>query len=146
MSVREARETDFQRIIELYRQRQHSDPILEDGSDREAFEQILREPGLKLFVLEEDGRIQATCYLNIIPNITRSARPYAIVENVVTDREVRRRGYGRRIMAHALEVAWTAGCYMVMLQTGSKRESTHAFYKACGFSGSEKQAYVARRA
>jgi GNAT superfamily N-acetyltransferase len=48
-------------------------------------------------------------------------------------------------IAHALDAAWTAGCYKVMLQTGSKRESAQAFYETCGFSGDDKQAYVAWR-
>ena len=43
----------------------------------------------------------------------------------------------------APNAAWAAGCYKVMLQTGSTRESTHAFYRACGFSGTDKHAYVA---
>jgi hypothetical protein len=46
-------------------------------------------------------------------------------------------------MAATLQAAWDAGCYKVMLQTGSRRESTHAFYRRCGFDPEEKTAYVA---
>jgi GNAT superfamily N-acetyltransferase len=77
------------------------------------------------------------------PEPHASARPYAIIENVVTNEAVRGKGYGKRIIAHALEAAWAACSYKVMLQTGSKRESTHAFYRACGFSGEDKHGYVA---
>lgn len=143
--IRAAQESDFPRIIALYRQLHPDDPVLSDGKDRAVYETILREPSLSLFVLVDQGQIQSTCYLNVIPNITRSANPYAIIENVVTDETSRGRGYGKRIIAHALAAAWTAGCYKVMLQTGSKRESTHAFYRACGFSGDDKHAYVAWR-
>lgn len=146
MRVRKAEAADFVRIMDLYRQLQPSDPILSDGTDRAAFDEILRSPWLSLFVLEDHGRIQSSCYLNVIPNITRAARPYAIIENVITDSAARRKGYGKRVVTHALEAAWAAGCYKVMLQTGSKREATHAFYRACGFSGDAKQAFVARRA
>lgn len=132
--------------MELYRQLQPSDPVLDDGRDRAAFDRILGTPSLSLFVLEDEGRVRSSCYLNIIPNITRSARPYAVIENVITDESVRRRGYGKRVVTHALEEAWAAGCYKVMLLTGSKREATQAFYKACGFSGDVKHAFIARRA
>lgn len=145
MPVRKAQEADFHRVLELYRQLQPNDPVLASGKDLAVFEQILREPWLSLFVLEEDGRIHSTCYLNIIPNITRSARPYAIVENVISDHSARRKGYGKRVVTHALGAAWATGCYKVMLLTGSKRESTHAFYRACGFSGEHKHAFIARR-
>jgi hypothetical protein len=47
-------------------------------------------------------------------------------------------------VAFALESAWKAGCYKVMLQTGSKKESTHKFYSSCGFAGGEKFAFNAR--
>lgn len=145
MQVRKAQRADLPRLLELYRQLQPADPPLtQEGADS-AFAEILRQPWLSLFVLEEHGQIQSTCYLNVIPNITRSARPYAVIENVVTDKVSRGKGYGKRIMAHAIEQAWAAGCYKIMLQTGSSSESTHAFYRACGFSGGEKHAYIVRR-
>lgn len=145
MEIRHAQEGDFAEVIGLYRQLQPDDPVLEDGRDRVAFDQIIRADGLSLLVLVDGGLMRSTCYLNVIPNITRSARPYAIIENVVTDAASRGKGYGKRIMRHALDTAWAAGCYKVMLQTGSRQESTHAFYRSCGFSGDDKQAYVVRR-
>lgn len=146
MQVREAIEPDFTRVVELYRQLQPADPVLTNGADRRVFEQILRAPWLHLFVLEDLGRVQSTCYLNIVPNMTRAARPYGIIENVVTDSAMREKGYGKRVVSFALEFAWSVGCYKVMLQTGSRKESAHAFYRACGFSGDAKHAYIARRA
>lgn len=74
---REARADDFEDVIRLYRQLQPEDPVLQDGSDAAAFDQILSSPRLHLFVLEVSGVVVATTYLNVIPNITRSASPYA---------------------------------------------------------------------
>lgn len=56
----------------------------------------------------------------------------------------RRGRYGKSLVKHALDVAWEHQCYKVMLQTGSKRESTHGFYKSCGFKPDEKFAFVAQ--
>jgi GNAT superfamily N-acetyltransferase len=123
---------------------QPDDPILEDGSDTATFEQILSTPGLQLFVLELDGVVVATTYLNVIPNITRSASPYAVIENVVVDESLRGRGLGKDIMAGTLRVAWAAGCYKAMLMTGSRNPATHSYYRACGFSPDAKTAYLAR--
>ena len=47
-------------------------------------------------------------------------------------------------MAAALAHALAAGCYKVMLLTGSSDPDTHAFYRACGFDGDTKQGYVVR--
>ena len=146
MQVRRATPDDFEGVLRLYRQLHPDDPVLEDGADRRMYERILGTKNLHIFVLDVGGLIQATCYLNVIPNVTRSASPYGIIENVVTEESLRDTGLGKAIMQHALECAWAADCYKVMLQTGSRRESTHAFYRACGFSGDEKFAFVARPA
>jgi GNAT superfamily N-acetyltransferase len=140
---REAGPDDFEDILRLYRQLQPEDPVLHDGSDAAAFAQILGRPGLHLFVLEVDG-VVATTYLNIIPNLTRSASPYAVIENVVVEETLRGTGLGKQIMAGTLRAAWDAGCYKAMLLTGSRKPATHAFYRACGFSPDAKTAYLAR--
>ncbi|NYE71691.1 GNAT superfamily N-acetyltransferase [Microlunatus parietis] len=136
---------DLEAIMRLYGQLNPDDPVIEDGSDREVFERILADPGLQLSVLERDGEVVATTYLNVIPNLSRAASPYAIIENVVVDESLRGRGLGKLIMDHTLQEAWRRGCYKVMLLTGSKRASTHAFYRACGFTPDVKTGYVARR-
>ncbi|MFF4989564.1 GNAT family N-acetyltransferase [Streptosporangium saharense] len=141
---REAEADDFVDVMRLYRQLQPEDPVLSDGSDVAAFARILEAPGLHLFVLEADGAVVATAYLNVIPNLTRSASPYGVIENVVVEERMRGAGLGRRVMAGALQAAWDAGCYKVMLMTGSRNPATHAFYRACGFSPDAKTAYLAR--
>lgn len=142
--VREATPEDLPEILRLYRQLHPDDPVLGEGRAAEIQEAILASPWFSIFVLEREGRILASCYLNLIPNLTRGGRPYAIIENVVTDEAFRGRGLGKALMGAVLGRAWAHGCYKAMLQTGSKRASTHAFYRACGFSGDDKKGYVAR--
>ena len=80
----------------------------------------------------------------MIPNLTRSGSPYALIENVVTHMGHRTQGHGRHILHDATTAAWTAGCYKVMLMTGSTNPATHAFYRAAGFE-TTKTAYQIRR-
>jgi GNAT superfamily N-acetyltransferase len=121
-----------------------SDSELAQGSGESALDQNLRRPGLHLYVLELDGEIVATTYLNVVPNLSRSASPYAVVEDVVVEESRRGTGPGKRIMSSTLEAAWAAGCYKVMLMTGSRTPATHAFYRACGCSADAKTACLAR--
>lgn len=141
---REARLDDLDDLMRLYRQLNTGDPLAEAWSVA-TFERIVRSAGLSIFVVELDGTVVATTYLNVIPNLTRSASPYAIIENVVVDESLRGMGIGKHIMAHTLEAAWSAGCYKVMLMTGSNDPRTHAFYRACGLSADYKTAFTARR-
>ncbi len=140
---REARREDLPAVLRLLRQLNADDPALEPSVARAVFDSILDTPGLTVFVLEQDGTLVASTYLNVVPNLTRAAAPYAVIENVVVDEAHRGQGLGKAIIAKTLKIAWEAGCYKAMLQTGSRRPSTHAFYRACGFSGDEKHAYVA---
>ncbi len=141
---REAEVGDFDGVLRLYEQLHPQDPSPNGQSAKETFQQIRASPGLHLFVLELDDAIVATTYLNVIPNLTRSAAPYAVIENVVVEKRLRGTGLGKQIMANTLQKAWDAGCYKAMLMTGSRTPSTHAFYRACGFSPDAKQAYLAR--
>lgn len=140
-AFRPARADDLDGVLALYRQLHPADPPVPDA--RDTFTTILDRPGLHLYVLVDGDTIVATTYLNLIPNLTRGGAPYAVIENVVVDEARRGTGLGKQIMAATLQAAWDAGCYKVMLQTGSRRESTHAFYRRCGFDPEEKTAYVA---
>lgn len=142
--IREAGPQDLVTVLALYRQLHPADPVSTDGSDRRAFEAILATPGLSLLLLEIEGAVVATTYLNVIPNLTRGASPYAVIENVVVDEARRGTGLGKALMAATLDAAWSAGCYKAMLQTGSRTPATHAFYRRCGFSPDDKTGYVAR--
>jgi RimJ/RimL family protein N-acetyltransferase len=144
IDFRDACATDFAAILTLYAQLNPEDSPDPTTELRRVYDRIMTIDGLRLFVLEIDGTVIATTYLNIIPNLTRGGSPYALIENVVVAEALRGHGYGKALMAHTLDAAWAAGCYKVMLLTGSKQESTHAFYRACGFSDNDKAAYVAR--
>jgi GNAT superfamily N-acetyltransferase len=128
----------------LYRELNPQDPVTQPGRLQAAFDQILATPWLDLMVAELDGEVVGTVYLNVVPNLTRDASPYAIVENVVVARHARRRGVGRAIVRFALELAWKRGCYKAMLQAGARNERAHRLYRDCGFDQDERFAFVAR--
>ena len=144
MIIREANTEDFDEIKRLYAQLNPDHPVVTDGRDEPVFQSIIDADHLHVFVGVIDEKLVATCYLNFIPILTRDVSPYCVIENVVTEESLRNQGLGKTIIKHALDFAWSLGCYKVMLQTGSRRESTHNFYKSCGFSADEKFAFLAR--
>jgi GNAT superfamily N-acetyltransferase len=142
--IRSATRDDFEAISRLYAELNVDDPPVVGPSHTAVFEQILERDGLDILLLELDGEVLGATYLNLIPNLSRGARPYAVIENVVIAAHRRGEKLGRRLMDATLDRAWAAGCYKAMLQTGSKTPSTHAFYRACGFADDAKTAYLAR--
>ena len=144
LCIRPARLDDYEQLMELLVQLHRQVAPVDHVRAREVFEATLDREGLFLLVAERDGRLVASCYLNVIPNLTRGARPYALIENVVTDQALRGQGLGQAVMGAAVERAWQAGCYKVMLMTGRKDEAVFSFYRRCGFSGDEKHAFIQR--
>gem|GEM_PF-136089 len=141
--VRAAEAADLDVVLGLYRHLHPTDPELDETVATTTFHQILTTPGMTILLLELAGEPVATTYLNVVPNLTRGGAPYAVIENVVVAEQHRGRGLGKAIMAATLSAAWQAGCYKAMLMTGSRRESTHAFYRSCGLTADEKTGYVA---
>lgn len=134
---------DFEQLGGLMQQLNPDDPAFDD-SNFFVFEQILADPHFIVLVAEQNETLIASLYLNIIPNLTRGGRPYALVENVIVDKDYRRKGIGEALMEKAIELAWEVDCYKLMLMTGRKGQEVHAFYKKLGFNAESKQAYILR--
>ena len=126
----------------LYRQLNPDDPVVDESKGRPVFESIIESESNSLIVAEINNAVVSSCYLNIIPNLTRNTRPYAVIENVITGQNYRNRGIGKAIMQYAISRAWEAGCYKVMLLTGRKEEATLEFYKSCGLESGLKTAFI----
>jgi GNAT superfamily N-acetyltransferase len=107
--------------------------------------QMLARDGLTVFVAEADSRIVATCMLITAPNLLRSGRQHAFLENVVTHPDFRGCGFGRAVVNAALAAAWVEGCHHVFLQSGRADPRVHRFYEGCGFKPGLRTAYVAKR-
>jgi N-acetylglutamate synthase-like GNAT family acetyltransferase len=102
---REAVLADLPAVSRLYAQLNLADPPLARSVETAAFQQILSREGMHILLLEREGVVIGTTYLNLIPNLTRSASPYAVIENVVVEETLRGQGLGRQLMARTLDAA-----------------------------------------
>ena len=83
--IREANKNDLDEILQLYLYL-HEKSIPEDSQHlRSTWDNIINDANHHLIVCEIDGKIVTSCVCVIIPNLTRNVRPYAFVENVVTE-------------------------------------------------------------
>ena len=143
-AVRTVRPEDLAALLELY---VHLNPdnmaVPDDALLLPAWERILSDPSIHCFVADADGVLTGSCLLAVLPNLTRGACSFGVIENVVTHKDCRRQGIGRRLIRHALQTAWDAGCYKVMLLSGAWREEAHRFYEELGFTRDGKVGFVA---
>lgn len=140
--VREIRQEELNELLDLYLYL-HEDSIPEMTEHlSKTWDEIISDKNHHIIVKEVDGKIVASCVCVIIPNLTRGIRPYAFVENVVTNENYRGKGYATECLNYAKEIALKDNCYKMMLLTGSKRESTLRFYENAGYNSSDKTAFV----
>jgi len=140
--VREALKEDLHELLNLYLFL-HEKDIPENSSRLEnTWKTIIEDKNHHIIVNEINGKILSSCVCVIIPNLTRDVRPYAFIENVVTNEEYRGKGYATECLNYAKEIAIKNNCYKMMLLTGTKKESTLNFYKNAGYNSEDKTAFI----
>lgn len=136
MIIRKAKSTDAKDLKILYFEYLTNYPPQEE-QDMNLWEHLLskfeKDDNMYLLVLEDDGKVVSTVQMAIIENLTHNVRPFAVIENVVTHKDYRNKGYASALLERASEIARNRKCYKISLETGSNRESTLNFYRKNGF-------------
>ena len=107
--IRPAVAADLPGLLALYAQLSPDNAALCEARAGAAWQHMLVSPGLTVFVAEGSGLLAAT------------------------DARHRKQGLGTAVLHAAIAAAWAAGCYKVMLLTGSTRPETLRFYASAGF-------------
>lgn len=133
---------DLDALLSLYAHLHKQDAPLAAERAKAVWKDICADANAYVTGVESAGRLVAACSINIVSNLTRGGRPYAVIENVVTHASHRRQSFGRQAMNAAFDVARAHDCYKVMLMSAGARSSAHDFYESLGFDRSAKQAFV----
>ena len=91
--VREARESELSGLLELYLDLDEKTIPEQTDHLTHTWRKMLEDKNHHVIVNVVEGKVVSSCICVIIPNLTRGVRPYAFVENVVTHRDYRGRGY-----------------------------------------------------
>lgn len=141
--VREIQKEELMGLMRLYTQL-HNNPMPKQEDERLIllWQTIMADPMHHIIVAVEDGMIVSSCVCLIVPNLTHGQRPYALIENVITDEAFRGQGLASSCLAYAKAIAEKENCYKMMLLTGSKEESTLRFYERAGYNRQDKTAFI----
>ena len=140
--VREVYENELQELLELYLHLHESTiPEMTEHLNK-TWKNIIHDENHHIIVNIVDNKIVSSCVCVVIPNLTRNIRPYAFIENVVTQQDYRWKGYATECLNYARKIAEEADCYKMMLLTGSKKDSTLRFYERARYNSSDKTAFI----
>jgi GNAT superfamily N-acetyltransferase len=143
--IRMAVKEDLKKILDLYKFLFPEEDYTLNENYTKTWDSILGNADvLRYFVFEKDNKIICSACISVIPNLTRNNRPYAVIENIITHPDYRRKGYGRQIMQKCIEYAKSRNCYKIMLLSSAFRKDAHNFYKKLGFDSESKQGFQIR--
>jgi GNAT superfamily N-acetyltransferase len=132
---REATRGDLPQVLRLYAQPGFDDgEVLPLDEAERIFARMAAYPDYRLYVAEHGGNIVGTFALLVMDNLGHKGRRSAVIEDVAVAPEWQRRGVGRRMMEHALNLCAAKGCYKAALSSNLVRAQAHAFYEALGFA------------
>ena len=130
-------------ILELYKQLNAEEDPIDIHTANDLWDKI-NQSNIKYFIAIENNKVISSCYLSIIPNLTRGGKSIGFLENVITDKNYRQKGIGRALIRMAINHGKVNNCYKIILQSGSARKESHIFYEKCGFEGNSKRAFEIR--
>ncbi|MCM1494827.1 MAG: GNAT family N-acetyltransferase [Bacteroides sp.] len=140
--VREAIKKDLEEVLQLYLYL-HEKSVPEQSEHLiSTWNQIVEDENHHLIVNIIDNKIVSSCVCVIIPNLARNVRPYAFIENVVTHKDYRGKGYATECLNYAKDIAIKQNCYKMMLLTGSKEQKILDFYQNAGYNSTDKTAFI----
>ncbi len=102
-------------------------------NSRKALETQLTNPACQVLVAKINGKIVGTATIYFVEVAIR-AKPYALLEGLVTDENERGKGYGTEFFKKIIEIAKNKNCYKMIFTSGMDRQESHKFYESLGFS------------
>jgi GNAT superfamily N-acetyltransferase len=138
-----AQKEDLPQILELYTQLLPDENPISINEANRIWDNI-EQHDIKYFAAKDKGRIISSCYLAIIPNLTRAGKSNGFIENVITDKNYRKQGIGKKVIEMAIAYGKEHNCYKIILQSSYTRKENHTFYEKCGFDGNSKRAFEIR--
>lgn len=94
---------DLPEVLALYKHLIVDETPLPEDAAAAIFERLNKIDGSAILISRLGNTIVSSCTLVIIPNLTRSGAPYALIENVVTHTAYRKQGFGKAILEAAID-------------------------------------------
>lgn len=130
--IRLVRTDDIFALVKILKQLNPNsiDQHYDFSNGMKVIQKIVEDENYYLLVAVLNREIVSTATMLIQKNITHNGRPYAHIENVVTDKEYRKMGLGKSILSELIDIARHLNCYKIILNCSLK--NSH-FYENVGF-------------
>ena len=121
---------DIEGIIPLQKQIYRVDSSADNA--KKTLEELIDSPNCDVIVAKDEGKIVGSGLIFYLNN-PGHATPFAFLEGIVVDDNVRGKGIGTALSKKAIELAKQKGCYKIIFTSGMDRKEIHQFYENLGF-------------
>ena len=104
----------------------------------EAFRDISSDSNQSLMVVENEGKIVASCHLSFMPSLTFQGAKRMNIEAVRVDSSLRNQGIGTWMIEQSIQLAKLNKCKIIQLTTNTQRKGAKLFYEKLGFQTSHE--------
>jgi N-acetylglutamate synthase-like GNAT family acetyltransferase len=111
----------------------------------ERIAKITQDANTSLFVCDNQGRVCGTALVSLCADVMFNAQPFAVVENIVIDADMRSQGIGGELLQYIEDYCLDKDCSKIMLLSSIHREQAHQFFERVGYVGSIKRGFVKYR-
>lgn len=111
----------------------------------ERITEIASDPNTYLIVCDDGGEIIATALISLCNDVMFTRQPFAVLENVIVNKDFQREGVGKSLMDHVEEYCLAKDCSKIMLLSNAENRGAHDFYAAMGYDPDEKLGFVKKR-
>lgn len=99
---------------------------------KKVYKEVLENEDNFAFFLFEDSKVKGFCHGAYFNTFWFSGLT-CYLSSIISNKEDRGKGYGRKLMDHAKELAEERGCKAIILDSAMRRKDAHRFYETYGF-------------
>jgi|SRR3989344_3204656 len=104
---------------------------------KKIFAELLAREDVKMFVVDEGGKLLGFCDFFIVP-VVRRGYLQGHIEDLVVDESARGRGVGTLLLKKLIQFSRERGIKVIKLTSGLELVDAHKFYGKNGFKFTEK--------
>lgn len=111
----------------------------------ERIEKISENPQTYLIVCEENTEILATALVSLCDDAMFGNQPFAIIDNMVVNKDYLREGIGKSMIDHIEEFCISQDCSKIVLNVSTELTQGRDFFTAMGFDPDETIGFIKLR-
>jgi GNAT superfamily N-acetyltransferase len=140
VTIRPARQSDAAAIATLTKQLGYE---VDPAAVGERLSRMLLRDDQQFSIADLDGRPVGWIHMVVTEYVESGA--FVVIGGLVVDREHRKQGIGRQLLAHAENWTSQRGCSIVRLWSSSTRTEAHRFYERVGYANIKTQFSFVKR-